>query len=67
MSTARKGELNYFYDSKRFGELNPFYGKKHTEETKNIIKSKRANQIYTTKTKKLMSDRATKSKWFNVN
>ncbi len=34
------------------GANNPFYGKRHTEETRAIIKRKRANQIFTEETKK---------------
>ena len=37
------------------GIFNAFYGKKHTEETKQVIREKRAKQVITEETRKKMS------------
>lgn len=39
-------EMSDRMKGKMVGELNPFYGKRHTEETKAIIREKRANQTF---------------------
>lgn len=41
---------------KHKGVLNHFYGKTHSEETRKIIKEKRAKQVITEETKQKMSD-----------
>jgi group I intron endonuclease len=42
------------------GNNNPFYGKTHTEETKNIIREKRKQQVFTEETRNKISQRLKK-------
>lgn len=44
-------EMSDRMKGKMIGELNPFYGKRHTEETKAIIREKRALQVITEESK----------------
>lgn len=46
LSAERRNEMSKQRKGKRVGSENPFYGKKHTEETKRIIREKRAVQIF---------------------
>lgn len=64
ISESQKGERNFWYGTHgpNYGNVGPMLGKTHSEETKQIIRMKRAGQTCSEETRKKMSESHTGSR-----